>query len=91
MADSGSSDFEAPASLYNVGQIQNNPVGGWYWTMLDPKAFPYIDKTGITQLRLAFQVDDNDDLGNDYLAFYSGDTIGQEDRPHLVIEYYVPK
>jgi len=84
------SDFEAPASLYNVGQIQNNSVGGWYWAMLNPSAFSAIDKTGITQIRLAFQVDDNDNTGNNYLAFYSGDFVEQRDRPHLLIEYYVP-
>jgi hypothetical protein len=84
------SDFEAPASLYNVGQIQSNSVGGWYWAMLDPMAFSAIDKTGITQIRLAFQVDDNDDLGADFISFYSGDFVDQRDRPHLMIEYYVP-
>ncbi|MBL8049826.1 MAG: hypothetical protein JNM46_01265 [Anaerolineales bacterium] len=84
------SDFQAPANLYNVGQIQNNAVGGWYWAMLDPMSFSYIDKTGVTQLRLAFQVDDNDDNGDDYLSFYSGDFVDQRDRPHLMIEYYVP-
>ncbi|HRJ74485.1 MAG TPA: hypothetical protein PLX90_00735, partial [Anaerolineales bacterium] len=84
------SDFEAPASLYNVGRIQNNSVGGWYWAMLNPSAFSAIDKTGITQIRLAFQVDDNDNTGNNYLAFYSGDFVEQRDRPHLLIEYYVP-
>lgn len=84
------SDFEYPASIYNVGQIQNNSVGGWYWAMLDPMAFSAIDKTSITQIRLAFQLDDNDDMNNDYLSFYSGNTIEQGDRPHLLIEYYDP-
>lgn len=84
------SDFQAPASLNSAAVIPNNPTGGWYWAMLDPTAFPYINLTGATQLRLGFQLDDNDDMSPDYLTFYSGDTIEQTDRPHLVIEYYVP-
>jgi hypothetical protein len=84
-------DFEAPADMYLVGTIQNNPVSDWYWTLLDSRSFPYINLTDVTQLRLGFQLDDNDDLGDDYIRFYSGDYDAQKDRPHLLIEYYVPR
>ncbi len=84
-------DFQAPASRDAVGLITNNPVGGWYWSTLDATAFPYINTTGITQLRLEFQLDDNDDLGDDYWKFYSGNTDAQGDRPQLLIEYYFQK
>jgi hypothetical protein len=84
------SDFQAQAHLTTAGIIQNNAVGGWYWAVLSPNTFSYINKTGVTQFRLAFQLDDNDDLGVDYLTFYSGDAVEQTDRPHLVIDYYVP-
>lgn len=84
-------DFQAPASREGVGVIENNPVSGWYWAMLDSSAFPHINLTGTTQLRLAFQLDDDDDLGPDYLVFFSGDYDEQRDRPHLLIEYSVPK
>lgn len=83
-------DFQEPASLNAVGAIPNNPVGGWYWTMLDPSAFPYINLTGTTQLRLAFQSASDFDLQDDILLFYSGDYPDQSERPHLLIEYYVP-
>ena len=83
-------DFQSPASLTSSAVIQNNAVGGWYWAVLTPNAFAYINRTGNTQLRLAFQLDDNDDLGADFLTFYSGDAIDQADRPHLLIDYYVP-
>lgn len=85
------SDFQAPASGTSMGLIQNNPVGGWYWAMLDRSALPYINLTGTTQLRLAFELDDNNDLGADYLVFFSGDYDDQRDRPHLLIEYYIPR
>lgn len=84
-------DFQAPADMYMVGTIQNNPVSDWYWALLDSRAFPYISLTNVTQLRLGFLLDDNDDLGDDYIRFYSGDYDAQKDRPHLLIEYYVPR
>lgn len=45
-----------------------------------------INKAGTTQLRLAITVDDNDDLGADYLGFYSGEAAAGS-RPELVITY----
>lgn len=83
-------DFQEPADKAEVGTIQNNPVSGWYWSALDPSAFPFINLKGVTQFRLRFQLDDNDDLGNDYLKFYSGNANKQTDRPQLLVEYYVP-
>lgn len=84
-------DFQAPADVYSVGTIQNNPVSGWYWTMLDARAFQNINLTDITQIRLGFQLDDNDDMSEDSIRFFSGDDPDQLDRPHLQIEYYVPR
>jgi len=81
-------DFQSASSKDAVGMIQNNPYYGWYWTWLDSSAFQYINVAGITQFRLRFQLDDNDDRGNDYLRFFSGDSGNLADRPQLVIEYY---
>ncbi|MFN8381360.1 MAG: hypothetical protein U0V02_05440 [Anaerolineales bacterium] len=84
-------DFQADASMSSVAVIPNNPVGGWYWTTLDSSSYKYINLTGITQLRLGFQLDTNDDSGDDTLLFYSGDYFDQQSRPHLLIEYFVPR
>ena len=84
-------DFQAAADMYMVGTIQNNPVSGWYWATLDSRAFQYINLKDVTQLRLGFLLDDNDDMGEDYIRFYSGDYAPQLDRPHLLIDYYVPR
>ncbi len=84
------SDFQAAASKSAVGGISKNPVDGWHrkgWT--SGIIFSYINKTGLTQFRLRFAKDDSDDLGADYLKFYSGDA-GMVSRPQLIIEYYVP-
>lgn len=84
------SDFQAPANLTAGGIVQNNPVGGWYWAVMSPDALTFINRAGVTQFRLAFALDDNDDLGADYLTFFSGDAEDQGDRPHLLVDYYVP-
>ena len=83
-------DFQAPADKYQVGVIQNNPVDNWYWSVLDGTAHPFINLTGVTQIRLGFQIDDNDDRDNDYLKFFSGNAGTLADRPQLLIKYFVP-
>ena len=83
-------DFQSSASRDAVGVIENNPYGGWYWSYLDSSAFKYINRYGITQFRLRFQIDDNDNMKNDYLGFYSGNYRSISDRPQLVVEYYLP-
>ena len=85
------SDFQAPASRNAVGMIQNNPVGGWYWALLDNTAHPYVNLFGPTQIRLVFMLGDNDDQGSDYLKFFSGNYKEAGDRPQLIVKYYVPK
>jgi hypothetical protein len=84
------SDFQAPAHRNSVGVISNNSVGGWYWSLLDGTANQNINLTGVTQIRLAFQLDDNNDRDNDYIKFYSGNASALGDRPQLMIKYYVP-
>ncbi|MCC6500114.1 MAG: hypothetical protein IT313_07595 [Anaerolineales bacterium] len=84
------SDFQNPASLYSVGTIANTPSSGWYWTTLNGAANSYINLTGITQFRLGFQLDDNDNLNDDFLTFFSGDYESIHERPRLAIKYYIP-
>lgn len=83
--------FQANASRNAIGMIRNDPVGDWYWALLDSTAHPYINLTGVTQLRLLFQIGDNDDQKSNYLKFFSGDYQEVGDRPQLLIKYYVPK
>jgi len=85
------SDFQNPASLNSVGAISSNNASGWYWITLNSTANPYINLTGVTQFRLGFQLDDNDDLGDDFLTFYSGNYDSIHERPRLVIKYYIPR
>ncbi len=84
-------DFQAAASKPNIGTITNSPdVNKWYAASLLSTAHAYINPQGITQLRLRFTTDDNDDNGADLLKFYSGNAVALSDRPLLEITYYIP-
>jgi competence ComEA-like helix-hairpin-helix protein len=82
-------DFQAAASKNGVVAIPNTPSAGWYTKGLPASALKLINKTGVTQIRLRFALDDNDDLAADYLRFYSGNAPASY-RPQLIIQYYTP-
>ena len=44
-------------------------------------------KTGTTQLRVYFNLDDNNDKNADYIGYYSGDNGTAANRPQLVVTY----
>ena len=83
-------DFQAAASASSVGTFSNNPVGSVYTATLNATGLAQVNKTGVTQLRLRFQTDDNDNTSADYLAFFSGNEVTTTSRPLLQVYYYVP-
>jgi hypothetical protein len=82
-------DFQALASKNKIGAIPNKPRSNWYAKTWKSGIFTYINNTGVTQFRLRFTKDDNDDRGNDYVKFFSGNAAAAY-RPKLIVEYYVP-
>ena len=82
-------DFEAASSADSVMNIANAPVANWYSSTLGSGNFGLINLAGVTQLRLHFSTDDNNDSGADYLKFYSGNAFASY-RPQLIIVYTVP-
>jgi hypothetical protein len=82
-------DFSAPASPSSVRDQFAPLTFSWYAAQLDTANLLLINKTGLTQFRLAFTKDDNDDLGSDYVKFFSGNSISGN-QPQLIIKYYVP-
>jgi hypothetical protein len=83
-------DFKALASKNGVAQFVNAPLAGnWYSVNLNPAAFSFVNKAGLTQFRLRFAKDDNDDMGADYLKFFSGNAALAY-RPVLIIQYTLP-
>jgi CSLREA domain-containing protein len=82
-------DFNSTASMKAAGTF-TSISGGWYSTTLSNSAFAFINTTGLTQCRLRFAKDDNDDRGADILQVFSGNTSTSGNRPQLIVEYYVP-
>ncbi len=81
------SDFNAVASAANGGAFGKTPINDWYAAPLNLSARSYINKTGTTQLRLRFGLDDNNNHLSDLLSFYSGNALVITNRPVLEITY----
>ncbi len=85
-------DFQTKLGVHSYGPFTPGLVGGWYSLNLTAgKA--YINKLatagGLTQMRLYFKLDDNNNTVANYLSLYSGE-VAASSRPQLIVEYYVP-
>ncbi len=81
-------DFQAVATAVQAASLSNAAANGtWSTGALNAAGLAALDKTGTTQLRVYFNLDDNDDLGNDYVGYYSGDNATAANRPQLVVTY----
>ncbi len=82
------SDFEAASTASAVGSLSSPAANGSPSTAsLSAAGLAAINKTGRTQLKFFFTLDDNDDGGNDYVGFYSGDNATAANRPTLSVTY----
>lgn len=84
-------DFQAAASQ-SLGPFSPTLTGGWYTFNL-PAATPFINKlsanSGVTQIRMRFAQDDNNDAVANYLSLYSGNAP-EAYKPQLIITYTKP-
>lgn len=81
-------DWQAAATATSVATLSNPTANGSASTgNLNAAGLAAINKTGVTQLRLGFTLDDNDDLGYDYIGFYPGENATAANRPQLTITY----
>ncbi len=81
-------DFQAAASATAVCSLSNAAANlDWSECTFNAAGLAAINKTGSTQVRVAFSLDDNDDRGNDYIGYYSGDNGTAANRPQLVVTY----
>jgi len=83
------SDFQAPASKSALATIPNSPLNGWYSKAWSSGIFPYINKAGVTQVRLRFKSATNNNGIADFIKFFSGNAAAGL-RPQLIIEYKIP-
>lgn len=82
------SDFQAAAGLKQIGKFGATPSAGWYTASLNSTAGASINKSGRTEFRLYFSIDDNNDHVADFARFNTGETANG--KPALVIQYLVP-
>jgi hypothetical protein len=87
-------DFQAVATLSGLGPFNPAPVGMLYTISLPSTAFANINKVatsgGVTQLRLRFKLDDNNNAIANFISFYSGNFATTANRPTLIITYHLP-
>ncbi|HSL46499.1 MAG TPA: hypothetical protein VK897_23905 [Anaerolineales bacterium] len=82
-------DFSAAASPGGLKDPFAALTFSWYAAPISNTNLLFINKSGITQFRVSFTKDDNDDLDADYMKFFSGNSI-EANWPELVITYSVP-
>lgn len=84
-------DFQQAADK-TYGPLSPALTGGWYNINLTPGK-GYINKlstnSGLTQIRLRFNLDDNNNAIANYLSLFTGDSV-VANQPQLVIKYYIP-
>lgn len=84
-------DFESPASASSVGVLLPDATKpGWYSMELPAGKFNLINRTGFTDFRLRFKIDDNNNNTRDVARFLSGETPLGGQRPSLYIRYIIP-
>jgi hypothetical protein len=81
-------DFQAAANFNSVGVQPSCAATGSCLIPLSGRAFPFINRYGLTQFRLRFAPDDNNNKKPDYYRAFSGDTALIRARPLLVVKYY---
>ena len=76
------------SSTVQSATLSNPPANGdWSEGSLDAAGRSAIDTTGTTQMRIYFDLDDNDDGGNDYMGYYSANNGNSSNHPQLVVVY----
>ncbi|MFT3784211.1 MAG: DNRLRE domain-containing protein [Nibricoccus sp.] len=83
-----SDDFQAAATANNVATMPNAAANGDISIgTLNSAGLAAINKTGRTQFRIAFTLDDNDDSSADTVNWFGGDDGTISKRPILEVTY----
>ena len=81
-------DFQAAATAVQAASLTNAANNlDWSEGGLNAAGLAAINKTGTTQLRVYFNLDDDNDRIADYIGYYSGDNSTSANRPQLVVTY----
>lgn len=83
-------DFSAAPNILNAAAFNKVPVSNIYSSVFSSSVLRYINLTGTTQIRLRYNLDDNNDKGTDLIKIYSGNFTTVSYRPQMVVQYYIP-
>ena len=82
------SDFQAAATVVQSATLSDAASNGlWSEGTLNAAGTSALSKTGTTQLRVLFAVDDNNNNRNDYVGYFAGESSTAANRPQLVVTY----
>ena len=82
-------DFQAASTKLAVGSFKQVNTSAYQMT-LSAADYANINLVGLTQFRLRFKLDDNNDLNGDFYTFYSGSALPVTLAPQLIVEYTLP-
>jgi len=88
-ADLQLEDFYVSSSSKTVAIFGATPANSWYSAVVSSVGRSFVNRTGTTQFRLHFAMDDNNDHGADFMYFSSGNAVSTL-RPQLIVRYYIP-
>ena len=81
-------DFQATATAVQASSLSAAAANlDWSTGNLNAAGIAAVNKTGRTQFRVYFNLDDNDDTGTDYIGYYGGSNATAANRPQLVVTY----
>ncbi len=81
-------DFQASVTVSGVCTLSNAASNGdWSECTFNTAGLTALNKTGKTQIRIAFSTDDDNDNGDDYIGYYSGNNATAANHPQLIVTY----
>jgi CSLREA domain-containing protein len=84
-------DFGSPALFKNVGTFtRSTAINQWITLRVNTTSLSAVNRTGHTQFRIRFTLDDSNDVIKHQIGILSGNYRSPSARPLLVVTYYVP-
>jgi hypothetical protein len=81
-------DFQAALTAAGVAVLSAPATdGAWAEGTLSAAGLAALNRSGLTQFRLAFARDDDDDATADFIGFRSADDADVASRPQLIVVY----
>jgi len=88
LTDFGAGAVAPTVCVISVSNFDSTPVSAWYSAILPLSGRQNINLDGITQFRLRFATNNNNNGIADYMNFFSSDNA--TDQPQLIITYTLP-